>query len=63
MKINPSAGRCVFSGKGVNVTKDELFSIFKSEHFLNAQTFCALSIATKHSTTDGNKSLSFSATE
>ena len=34
MKFNSSAGRCVFSRKCVNLTQDELFSIFKSKHFL-----------------------------
>ena len=31
-KINSSARRCVFSWKWVKLTRDELFSVFKSEH-------------------------------
>ena len=33
-KINSSVSRCVFSPKWEKLTQDELFSIFKSKHFL-----------------------------
>ena len=41
MKISSSARRCVNSRKWVKLTQDELFSIFKSEHFLRVYS-CAL---------------------